>query len=105
MPIFRKKNSKKGKNGENIPDPPKLTSQSSITDTTNAVQEVDVMDKPKSENQQILRRENSTKSNFEFKCQQAQGSPTKLIAGFSSIKELYVKIAQAYNFPPDEVRF
>lgn len=38
-----------------------------------------------------------------FHCQQAQGSPTGLISGFSNVKELYEKIAECYEFPADEV--
>lgn len=38
-----------------------------------------------------------------FHCQLASGSPTGLIHGFSSVKELYQKIAECYDFPVDEV--
>ncbi|KAF6197907.1 hypothetical protein GE061_007649 [Apolygus lucorum] len=38
-----------------------------------------------------------------FHCQQAQGSPTGLISGFSNVKELYAKIAECYEFPASEV--
>lgn len=38
-----------------------------------------------------------------FHCQLANGSPTGLITGFSSVKELYQKIAECYDFPLDEV--
>lgn len=38
-----------------------------------------------------------------FHCQQAQGSPTGLISGFSNVKELYEKIAECYDFTADEV--
>jgi hypothetical protein len=38
-----------------------------------------------------------------FHCQLAHGSPTGLITGFSSVKELYQKIAECYDFPIDEV--
>lgn len=40
-----------------------------------------------------------------FHCQLAQGSPTGLITGFASVKELYQKIAECYDFPVDEVGF
>lgn len=39
-----------------------------------------------------------------FHCQLAHGSPTGFITGFSSVKELYQKIAEYYDFPTDEVR-
>lgn len=38
-----------------------------------------------------------------FHCQQAQGSPTGLISGFSNVKELYQKIAECYDFPAEDV--
>lgn len=38
-----------------------------------------------------------------FHCQQAQGSPTGLISGFTNVKELYEKIAECYDFTLDEV--
>uniref|UniRef100_A0A1B6FM06 PDZ domain-containing protein n=1 Tax=Cuerna arida TaxID=1464854 RepID=A0A1B6FM06_9HEMI len=40
-----------------------------------------------------------------FHCQQAQGSPTGLISGFSNVKELYQKIAECYDFPAEEILF
>lgn len=39
-----------------------------------------------------------------FHCQLAHGSPTGLISGFASVKELYQKIAECYDFPVEEVR-
>lgn len=38
-----------------------------------------------------------------FHCQLAHGSPTGLISGFASVKELYQKIAECYDFSVDEV--
>jgi len=38
-----------------------------------------------------------------FHCQQAQGSPTGVISGFTNVKELYQKIADCYDFDPSEV--
>lgn len=38
-----------------------------------------------------------------FHCQLANGSPTGLITGFSSVKELYVKIAQCFDISEDQV--
>lgn len=40
-----------------------------------------------------------------FHCQQAQGSPTGLISGFSNVKELYQKISECYDFPAEDVSF
>jgi len=62
--------------------------------------------------------ENSTKTGSErlpdpsvgrpklvFHCQQAQGSPTGLISGFSNVRELYQKIAECYEFSADDILF
>lgn len=51
----------------------------------------------------IISRNNVTKPKLVFHCQQAQGSPTGLISGFSNVKELYQKIADCYEFPVDDV--
>ncbi|KAK6640130.1 PDZ domain-containing protein gipc1 [Polyplax serrata] len=40
-----------------------------------------------------------------FYCQQAQGSPTGIISGFNSIKELYQKISECYDFEPSEILY
>ncbi|CRL07125.1 CLUMA_CG020121, isoform B [Clunio marinus] len=40
-----------------------------------------------------------------FHCQLANGSPTGLITGFSSVRELYQKIAECYDFSVDEILF
>lgn len=45
------------------------------------------------------------KSQLVFHCQQAHGSPLGLISGFSNVKELYQKIAECYDFPPEDVSF
>lgn len=39
-----------------------------------------------------------------FHTQLAHGSPTGRIEGFSNVKELYSKIAEAFNISPPEVR-
>uniref|UniRef100_A0A224XSQ1 Putative rgs-gaip n=1 Tax=Panstrongylus lignarius TaxID=156445 RepID=A0A224XSQ1_9HEMI len=45
------------------------------------------------------------KARLVFHCQQAHGSPTGLISGFSNIKELYQKISECYDFPSSEILF
>jgi len=40
-----------------------------------------------------------------FHCQQAHGSPTGLISGFTNVKELYEKIAECYDIPSNEILF
>ncbi|CAN8004567.1 unnamed protein product [Ixodes hexagonus] len=46
---------------------------------------------------------NVPKPKLVFHCQQAQGSPTGIISGFSNIKELYLKIAECYDFPATDI--
>lgn len=38
-----------------------------------------------------------------FHCQQAHGSPTGIISGFTNVKELYQKIAECYDMNVEEV--
>lgn len=38
-----------------------------------------------------------------FHVQQAQGSPTGIISGFTNVKELYQKIAECYDIPVTDV--
>uniref|UniRef100_A0A0B6ZHG5 PDZ domain-containing protein n=1 Tax=Arion vulgaris TaxID=1028688 RepID=A0A0B6ZHG5_9EUPU len=40
-----------------------------------------------------------------FHCQQAHGSPTGIISGFTNVKELYQKIADCYDIPVAEILF
>ena len=40
-----------------------------------------------------------------FHCQQAHGSPTGIISGFTNVKELYGKIAECYDIQPEEVNY
>ncbi|CAG5115809.1 unnamed protein product [Candidula unifasciata] len=40
-----------------------------------------------------------------FHCQQAHGSPTGIISGFTNVKELYQKIADCYDIPVSEILF
>lgn len=46
---------------------------------------------------------NTLKPQLIFHCQLAHGSPTGLITGFASVKELYQKIAECYDFSVEEV--
>jgi len=45
------------------------------------------------------------KPKLAFHCQQAQGSPTGIISGFTNVKELYKKIADCYDMDPSEILF
>ena len=47
--------------------------------------------------------EKNDKNQLVFHCQLAHGSPTGLISGFSNVRELYQKIAECYDLPPEEV--
>ena len=38
-----------------------------------------------------------------FHCQQAHGSPTACISGFTSVKELYSSIASSFDIEPTDV--
>ncbi|XP_043472902.1 PDZ domain-containing protein GIPC3 [Leptopilina heterotoma] len=42
---------------------------------------------------------------LEFHCQMAHGSSTKLISGFSNVRELYQKIGECYDIPSEEIIF
>lgn len=45
------------------------------------------------------------KPKLSFHCQQAHGSPTGVISGFTNVKELYLKIAQSYNIQSTDILF
>ena len=45
----------------------------------------------------------SERPQLTFHCQQAHGSPTGIISGFSNVKELYEKIAECYDMSPKDV--
>ena len=47
----------------------------------------------------------TSRPKFVFRCQQAEGSPTGLISGFSNVKELYQKLSECYEFPVEDVSF
>jgi hypothetical protein len=40
-----------------------------------------------------------------FHCQQAHGSPTGVISGFTNVKELYQKVAECYDLDPAQILF
>ncbi|XP_061401685.1 PDZ domain-containing protein GIPC3 [Musca vetustissima] len=48
---------------------------------------------------------NVQKPQLVFHCQLAHGSPTGLITGFASVRELYKKIAECYDIPAEEILF
>lgn len=91
MPLFNKKQSttKAG-------SPTNGTSLSTSTATTVNGHEQILM-------QQSQKQQPAVPPQLVFHCQLANGSPTGLICGFSSVKELYQKIAECYDIPVDEV--
>lgn len=44
-----------------------------------------------------------SRATLQFSCQLAHGSPTVFVCGFSSVKELYQKIGEKFDFPSSEV--
>ncbi|RZF32048.1 hypothetical protein LSTR_LSTR005952 [Laodelphax striatellus] len=56
-------------------------------------------------NSGLAMAEQPPKQKLVFHCQQAQGSPTGLISGFSNVKELYEKISECYDFPPEDILY
>eukprot|EP00096_Caligus_rogercresseyi_P008921 TRINITY_DN2921_c0_g1_i1.p1 TRINITY_DN2921_c0_g1~~TRINITY_DN2921_c0_g1_i1.p1 ORF type:complete len:321 (+),score=61.89 TRINITY_DN2921_c0_g1_i1:195-1157(+) len=54
---------------------------------------------------EVSRSPPSHKPKLTFHCQQAQGSPTGVISGFTNVKELYQKIAEVYDISPNEILF
>jgi len=57
------------------------------------------------EQQQQKQVEEPERPKLTFHCQQAHGSPTGIIAGFTNVKELYAKIAGCYDLDPKEILF
>ena len=68
-------------------------------------------EQPKSQPQSLTSSENDYSSlpaqqpKLVFHCQQAHGSPTGLISGFTNIKELYQKIADCYDITISDILF
>ena len=56
------------------------------------------------ENDDVDENPSPQRPKLAFHCQQAQGSPTGIITGFTNVRELYQKIAECYDFPPSDVR-
>nr|CAH7761376.1 unnamed protein product [Callosobruchus chinensis] len=46
-----------------------------------------------------------TKNSLQFHCQLAHGSPTVFVSNFTSVRELYQKIAEAFDMSPSEILF
>lgn len=57
----------------------------------------------KENHEPVVHEEPNERQRLLFYCQQAQGSPTGVLSGFTNVKELYQKIAECYDFDPSEV--
>jgi hypothetical protein len=97
MPFFGKRDkqsltSEQTKNGHNVKNSasPEL---------------VPVSSKPTSTDGDTKDEQRIPRSKLVFHCQQAQGSPTGLISGFTNVHELYQKMADCYGFPVEEILF
>lgn len=55
--------------------------------------------------QTTMASDSSVAKQLVFHCQLAHGSQTGFITGFSSVRELYQKIADYYEFPVEEVQY
>ena len=56
------------------------------------------------ENDDVDESPSPQKPKLAFHCQQAHGSPTGIITGFTNVRELYQKIAECYDFASSDVR-
>lgn len=97
MPLFTKKPQKAASPTQFENNNSKLTSQHTILPSSAQLIEKKVPPPPQIDS-------NLLKPQLIFHCQLAHGSPTGLITGFGSVKELYQKIAECYDFLVDEVR-
>lgn len=87
MPLFSKKN----KDKSNVPaaeEPPAPTNGQTGTPDSEVDGEPGRQQRPK----------------LVFHCQQAHGSPTGVISGFTNVKELYQRIAECYEMQASDVR-
>lgn len=103
MPLFNKKPSKVNSNGSSLGQYENNNSKGNMKSPTSV--EKQSPDLTNSEQSKPNQPSNVTKSQLVFHCQLAHGSPTGLITGFSSVRELYSKIAECYEIPVDEVSF
>lgn len=90
MPLFNKKT------------PTKAGSPTNTTTTAASNGHDQIMTQQQSQ-QSMTKQPPAVPPQLVFHCQLANGSPTALIFGFSSVKELYQKIAECYDISVDEV--
>lgn len=107
MPLFstkRKKEDHRHSNGNGIgavADPP----SPAVADRTEIPDHSQQNGQPSPATGEQIRELPVHKPKLVFHCQQAQGSPTGIISGFTNIKELYQKISECYDFPVADILF
>ena len=85
--------------------PPLAQSMDNYTGPHMPAQQPPHLHPPQYQQQQPVADSNVTRPQLIFHCQLAHGSPTGFITGFASVKELYQKIAEYFEFQPDEVSY
>lgn len=103
MPLFDKKRSNGGGSTVISPPPRNGTASTGNSPLGNHNHQMDKSGYQFEPVDPIISRNSTAKPKLVFHCQQAHGSPTGLISGFSNVKELYQKIAECYEFPVDDV--
>ena len=89
MPLFGGKKEKPGRAGKDKPE--EMPNPTPNGDT------------PAATGQETEPPQSKPRPKLVFHCQQAHGSPTGVISGFTNVKELYQKIADCYDMDPKEV--
>ncbi|XP_064544238.1 PDZ domain-containing protein GIPC3 [Drosophila montana] len=94
MPLFARKSSKNSSEHSNISQDSKgrTSLNSSMLQNNNS-------------NHQNNNNDLDKKPPLIFHCQLAHGSPTGLITGFASVRELYKKIAECFDISEDDILF
>ena len=92
---------KKNKSSENIADAPQNAGEQPRPNDaeTNGGSNVNKQSPP----EQPSPQSQPPRPKLVFHCQQAHGSPTGIISGFTNVKELYQKIADCYDIEVQEV--
>lgn len=105
MPLFNKKpktpTTPNGQNGQNLP--PMYDNHNGKPSISSPVPTSTKSSSTSKPGTPTVDNRNQSQNQLVFHCQLAHGSPTGLISGFSSVKELYQKIAECYEFPIEEV--
>ncbi|XP_034479391.1 PDZ domain-containing protein GIPC3 [Drosophila innubila] len=97
MPLFARKSSKNASDHSDISQESKRSSMSSGPTLHN--------NNSNHSNNNNNNNELDKKPPLIFHCQLAHGSPTGLITGFASVRELYKKIAECFDMSEDDILF